>query len=382
MFSHTVPADISLLRSDIGAFCQSAGFSIIAQDTVLLSYYQGSSVEPNTGRVLLNSSFLPNQPQPANNTVTNVYRLVLKDPNGDCYLHLLFYSFNLNTTRDGVSEITSYMDSYLSTGWGGAENLPDNHPNLIKMSVWQSLPSTFVGLDLFAGTNSDGSLWAHFAVEEKPLVYSHLGIGRFEKFLDFTGSDYIQNQIMTDIMSTSYSAFDCYPYAVSTYYVAGASTVAYYRNLYYAPDLDIPNKIDPANLWRSMFKNLDNYYDRPGCERGVTSYQIRTRGQSYNGNLGGGELSIILFPLPNTWTGTSPLFPIYISAVDGIDRNYLGPVGYFTGVRAVNIQNYNPKDEITLGPDIWKVYPVRTKSSVLSPYAYTSNQGYAILKNG
>jgi hypothetical protein len=97
-------------------------------------------------------------------------------------------------------------------------------------------------------------------------------------------------------------------------------------------------------------------------------------------NLGGG-LTPTLFPLPNPWSGTSPLFPILVYALDGTNINYAGEAGYFKGVRALNVKNFNPKDEITLGPDTWVVYPARGKEGVIpAAYSCTYNRGYAILK--
>jgi hypothetical protein len=119
--------------------------------------------------------------------------------------------------------------------------------------------------------------------------------------------------------------------------------------------------------------------DFAGIERGSTSYQVATTPAA---SYGGGELSINLFPLPNPWSGTAPLLPIYVSAIDGNDANYSGPIGHFTGVRAINVRNFDPGDEIVLGPDVWKVYPARSKSSVVVPYWYTLDQGFAVLKSG
>jgi hypothetical protein len=314
---------------------------------------------------------------PANNAQTIGYRVVLRDPAGECYIHLIFYTFNTSQLRDVLVEPVAFMDYYMSTGFSPGITQPDGQENNIKLGCWVNLPTAFAGLDMFAGTNPDGTLWAHFAVEEKPLVYGHLGIGTIEKYLDFTGGDYLQGQSMSAILASNSNVAGFFPYGVCQF-CGGA--FAGYHNGFYAPDLDVPNKRDPARLYRSTTDGWDVQYDNRtnfDIERGRTSSTVSTYSASTSG-----ELSINLLPLPNPWTGTSPLFPIFVLAVDGNNRNYSGPVGYFRGIRSVNLANFNPKDEITLGNDVWKVYPVRTKDAALSPRARTVNNGYAVLKNG
>jgi hypothetical protein len=95
----------------------------------------------------------------------------------------------------------------------------------------------------------------------------------------------------------------------------------------------------------------------------------------------GGELSPQQFPLPNAWSGTSPLLPIILFAIDGINTNYSGPAGMYKGVRAVNVKNFNAKDEVSLGPDTWVIYPARAKEGLLPASASGSfDNGYAVLK--
>jgi hypothetical protein len=385
MFQHTVQGDISILRTDIGNFCAGAGFTKVCEDTTSLTYSSGADYNaryaPGTGNVTIsglgsNSNYYKS---PANGTSWPAYRIVLKDPAGNCYIHLLFYTYNLDSYRDGTLETAAYMDYYLSTGWNGSGGLPDNHPGLIKLGVWYNLPTNFTGLDLFAGTNSEGKLWAHFALEEKPLVFSHLGIGTFEKFLDFTGGDYIQASMTMSIYGLNWNN-TVFPYGMDNF--LGNGNFPQNKNGYYAPDLDTPNKKYPGSLYRSTNGQSYPAHERVDCERGATSLQITNYNQAVDQSMEGGELSIKLFPLPNPWSGTSPLVPIYILATDGNDFTYHGVSGYFPGVRTLNVFNYNPKDEISLGNDVWKIYPARTKIPTLSPNCCTQNQGYAVLKNG
>lgn len=74
------------------------------------------------------------------------------------------------------------------------------------------------------------------------------------------------------------------------------------------------------------------------------------------------------------------MFPILVLAQDGGDSNYAGPVGYFPHVRALNVANLNPRDEIVLGPDVWAAYPSKAKAGVLADVYVTRDYGYAFLK--
>jgi hypothetical protein len=55
-------------------------------------------------------------------------------------------------------------------------------------------------------------------------------------------------------------------------------------------------------------------------------------------------------------------------------------VGTFGIVRGMNIKNYDPRDEIALGPDTWMVFPARAKAGLMRDDYTTGNQGFAIRK--
>lgn len=60
---------------------------------------------------------------------------------------------------------------------------------------------------------------------------------------------------------------------------------------------------------------------------------------------------------PNTFNGLAPLFPIQCF-VERAVGNLWAYVGDAPDLRAVNIKNNNPKDEITIGSDTWKIFPM------------------------
>lgn len=88
---------------------------------------------------------------------------------------------------------------------------------------------------------------------------------------------------------------------------------------------------------------------------------------------------------PNGYNELAVLFPCHCFA----ERASVGVWSYIGepwDMRACNIQNINPKDEITIGSDVWKFFPGAAKSAV--PYVLNNGvvssgfYGYAFKKNG
>jgi hypothetical protein len=379
MFAHTVPADISILRTDLLNFCVDAGFTKVGEDIVRLRAYQFNTVSasfflPESGYYLVSQSDVNAS---IHNQEFDGHRMVIKDPAGSCYIHLIFYTYGRNATRYGQSEPVAYMDGYLSTGMGGT---PDSGAGMCKLASWRSLPISFTGIDMYAGTTSEGRIWVHLAVEEKPLIFSHLGFGSIEKSLDFTGGDFISANSWGFLKGTGSDAAPTYCSFCQSGITQESATIV--PNGFYCPDLDEDGKGNPDNVYRAL--NGVKHSVRSDMELGSTSLRARifTMSNVPGDAVNAGDLSIANLPLPNPWSGTSPLFPIYVYANNSLNSQYRGQAGYFSGVRAANVQNYNPRDEIILGSDIWAAYPLSAKEGVL-PYPYHCyNQGLAVLKNG
>ena len=376
MHQHTLPADVSLLRTDLAQFCVAAGYSKIAEDSVVARLHNvldGANATPGNGRLLLHSGFTVNH---APRDVT-LDRLVLKDPGADCWVHMIFYSTDGVGVYEGVQQARHYVDFYLSNGWNCSASGFDAHPGMGKLTTLVSLPDLPVGLDLFSATNSEGKLCVHAAVEGGPLVFTHFGFGCLEKLLDFTGGDYVTAHV--EIQAVNFNWMSSFAYA-------GPSVISnspyYLQSGYYCPDLDVPNKLNSTNLYRSFTGCYTSDFLRSDIERGTSSLVV-----GYNGTLSapsypfiGGELSSLLFPSPNPWSGGSPLLPVVVLANDGIDVSYVGAVGYFPHLRSVNITNLNHRDEMVLGPDVWAAFPVKAKTGVTAAAYNTQNAGYVILK--
>src|SRR5690606_5388829 len=91
-----------------------------------------------------------------------------------------------------------------------------------------------------------------------------------------------------------------------------------------------------------------NWNDRAG------NLQVR-----FVGGAPGGAVGVVFNNLPaNSGDGFVPLagVPIfYRDVTPNPDNLYL--MGWMPDVRTLNRRNFNPKDEITVGVDTWKIFP-------------------------
>jgi hypothetical protein len=83
---------------------------------------------------------------------------------------------------------------------------------------------------------------------------------------------------------------------------------------------------------------------------------------SYPGN---GVACDSLTKSPNTFNGLAPFFPIQVF-VERTVGNIYAYVGDAPDLRILNMKNNNPKDEITIGSDTWKVFPMVSNSLPVS----------------
>jgi hypothetical protein len=83
---------------------------------------------------------------------------------------------------------------------------------------------------------------------------------------------------------------------------------------------------------------------------------------------------------PNTFNQLAPFIPlsIYLERAVGNIYSYAGDV---LDMRWFNMTNNAAKDEITIGADTWKVYPVISKAPFGSPTASSGNYGFGFRKN-
>jgi hypothetical protein len=83
---------------------------------------------------------------------------------------------------------------------------------------------------------------------------------------------------------------------------------------------------------------------------------------------------------PNTFNQLVPFIPLslFVERAAGNIFSYIGDV---IDMRWVSLANNQAKDEITIGSDTWKLFPVVSKQPIGSPTAATANYGFAFRKN-
>jgi hypothetical protein len=366
MYQHTTPGTMIGAISDIEDFALSAGFNVTKSagtklyvqtytypkpDNYFACHYNWSQATSGLG------------PSIAFNTEFGYTELAIKDPLSTQTYRLLFYTYGGDRYRRGILEETWYIDTCI---------------NDIPCAWLNSLPGVLHGLDMFAGTNSEGKLWLHIGFEDKPMVYVHMGLGSMEKLLNFTGGDYISAHFCNFEYAANMNYTFGYTLAYQCASVAAAANLHYGAGVYYAPDLDAENKAAGGD-YRTWVSGVAGTILEPGH----TSFSgfLAQGGVGYN-SVGGGEISISNMPLPNPFSGTSPLFPIIVYANNAKDRLYSGACGYIPGVRLLNMKDFMPRDEISLGSETWMIFPQVAKLGIVADVWSSANNGYAVLKNG
>jgi hypothetical protein len=83
---------------------------------------------------------------------------------------------------------------------------------------------------------------------------------------------------------------------------------------------------------------------------------------------------------PNTFNGLAALLPIEVFVERAIGNLY-AYVGDAPDQRFLNMKNNNPKDEITIGSDTWKIFPMISNNPIINNYPSTtgaSSGNYAL----
>ena len=114
---------------------------------------------------------------------------------------------------------------------------------------------------------------------------------------------------------------------------------------------------------------------------GTSPARLASPGYSGYGNPGWQRAAFLRSP--NTFNGVAPMIPIPFFAERAVGNIY-SFVGDAPDIRFVNMKNNNAKDEITIGSDTWKLFPVISNSPTIntggaaaSSYPY----GLAFLKS-
>lgn len=85
--------------------------------------------------------------------------------------------------------------------------------------------------------------------------------------------------------------------------------------------------------------------------------------------------------VPSPLSGYVPAYPIMIWYWHRSPSTVYGPMGVQPNVRGIAITNFAAGDEITVGSEVWKVFPTRWRSDSTSTFGTSRHQGIAYRKS-
>ena len=250
------------------------------------------------------------------------------------------------------------IDLWGATGYNGS-NTYSNQPGVPSYSnlIAYTGGGPFVGYHIFTKTGT--SPYLHCVIEVSAGVFVHLHMGTL---VSPNGGGNVQYHGCSSITSVSGAYYNSFPAYQTAPWSNGSSDGMY-----------INATIDSVNRW---FKN-----------EWTASSPTKAIFPAVNQSLGAPYGHMIYWTAaqaqPNTFNGLPVLLPmpLFLERAAGGIFAYVGDA---PDVRQFNMRSNNPKDEITIGSDVWKVFPIGVKGSNVNvpsaPYC-SGNGGFAFKKS-
>jgi len=251
------------------------------------------------------------------------------------------------------------IDCYGATGYNGANsyNNQTGSPSQF-LSAFTGVASSFIGYHIFTQTTT--SPYINAVIEVSSGVFVHIQFGTLVSANGGGNVNYVTCSSTTSPNGSFYYSFPQYQFAPW-----GESN---------ATDTVLINAtVDSTNRW---FRN-QSFASSPAralCPMVNASAQSPLGHQLYYA---------AVKSQPNQFNGLPVLLPLPV-CLERAAGGLWAYVGDVLDVRQVSLQSNAPKDEITIGSDVWKLFPVGTKGSNVNignaPYC-TGYAGYAFRKN-
>lgn len=281
-----------------------------------------------------------------NNLVSTNRTLTLSK--GTDYIHV----YNTNNT-----------DVYLliSVGYDGAL-APSAQPNPSGSAVTNLLAGPYTKLYLFA--DSSPSNYIHVAVETSGGIFRHMSFGMMDKLGTWTGGTYVDG---------TYWRLD----GQVAYHWEQQHSALFCSSSYYPYTICGSIRCDIAE------DSVTNGFARLSERFSYRAYTGLFGNQSNSSN-GDGYLTTQFYNR-NAAPFSSQVTLGTILADVSRTGGFWSTLGAFPNVRYLNIANFAPGQEITIGTDTWKVFPmlrkgVGTSGSPAGDIPYSDNHGYAFKK--
>lgn len=230
------------------------------------------------------------------------------------------------------------------------------HPNRSNPAVANVGVGPYTKLYMFA--NSSPAPHVHCVIEMTGGIFRHLSFGMIEKLGAWTGGTFID--------ATYWNANDIYVYYFNANHSPLFDSNASGSDNYYGSmRCDIP--LDSrTNAWAAMYANgtYRAYTKLSGGSGPMVTQFLNRNDPPFSGQITLGTFLVEVFRIGGFWS----------------------PAGMVPNVRYLNMDRFNPGQEIAVGSDTWKIFPMTRKGS--SSYisgsgasnTYSGNNAYAFLK--
>lgn len=211
----------------------------------------------------------------------------------------------------------------------------------------------YVAYHLFSNAAGD---YVHCVLEYSAGFFSHLVFGQLDKFGTYAGGHYC------DAVNVGTNTNDRSSYQATT-----SRTLFDNTGVSSASKGQVSANLE-LNVWRMFAASTDSptTFDAYGNGRfGLTS-------------------RLLVGSQPNTLNLATPFIPIYIfTDIGGTNSGNRTPLGVVKDLRLVWLQSFPVGQEVTLGPDTWKVFPITRRSNQANTQDQLPNSwqlGYAYRK--
>lgn len=364
-------ADIHTLLTAIKNFAVANGWTANTSDTYTLTFTSpvtGSATHADT-RSMVSSVSTSGAYATQGETSLTANRVVLTK-NGVSYQ---LFAVNKKLIKNGVSGTYACLEAWVCEGFtaGVAANLQTNNRKFVMIGP---MATSLYAYHLFSSGD-----FVHVVIEETSGRFRHLSFGFINQYGSFPGGQYLTAGC--PIESSTATALD---FTTSNNQIPfgsngiGTSGSVLATNGY--PGTYVRANIDSLTVgWRILstgwpVSGRDSY----GC----SSYgnDANSRGGSTQNSYYSLTHDLAYHCAPQSYNGLAPMLPCYV----GVNRMpYVGTwtlLGEFPDVRFLNISNFNPGDELTLGTDVWKIFPLWNKAYTLGAEPISYDYGLAYRK--
>ncbi|KGG93050.1 hypothetical protein P245_10810 [Comamonas thiooxydans] len=370
-------ADINTLLTAIKNFAVANGWTANVTDTFTMTFwsYGANGLVAHADTTSMVSSVGSSDAYRNQGETSLIANRVVLTKNGVSYQ---LFAVNKKLVKNGVSGTYACLEAWACDGFaaGTAANLQANNRKFVMIGP---MATSLYAYHLFS--NGD---FIHLVIEETPGRFRHLSFGFINKYGAFAGGQYLTAGCPVEASTTTAYAFNTTNHMVPFGSNSQATSRAALASNGYAGSY-VRADIDGWTVgWRLL--SVGWYTTDQGDAYGCTSYANAANTRAgYNGGATQNSLNSLAHDLayhcsPQSYNGLAPMLPCYV----GVNRApYVGTwtlLGEFPDVRFLNIANFNPGDELTLGTDVWKIFPLWNKAYTLGAEPISYDYGVAYRK--